>query len=147
MRIEIVKKFEPADVADLISEFESKYGSLEHLYHRISVSQCNNPAEIDDYMVWHSLKEGSRKLKRLLILRSSELFLQLTPRRVELLDYLVRSDPKSIKEVAEELHRNYKNTYDDLLALKRWDLVDIKRHGKRSVPVSKVKSIRIYLGE
>ena len=71
------------------------------------------------------------------------MFRALTPRRIELLEHLHANAVPSIKELAAKLRRDYKNTYDDLVALRAWGLVDLRREGKNQRPVSRVTSLRV----
>lgn len=48
---------------------------------------------------------------------AARLFSELTPRRMELLEELKRSGPRSIYALAKELHRNYSNVHSDVRIL------------------------------
>jgi len=64
--------------------------------------------------------------------------------RLELGDARLRhAEVASIQDLAAKLRRDYKNTYDDLAALKAWGLVAVLREGKNQRPVSHVTSLRV----
>ncbi|MDP2154627.1 MAG: hypothetical protein Q8J61_01395, partial [Sulfuricella sp.] len=48
---------------------------------------------------------------------AARLFSELTPRRMELLEELKRSGPRSIYALAKGLHRNYSNVHSDVRIL------------------------------
>jgi len=66
-----------------------------------------------------------------------ELAKALTPKRAELLAKIQEVHPTSIKELAENIGRDFKNVYNDLLVLASVGLVDLEKKGrttKVSVP-------------
>ena len=73
-------------------------------------------------------------------------FEMLTEKRVELMSAIMRYNPCSIRELAEEIDRDIKNVFNDLRILHSLDLVDFVIEGKRKRPVIKKKKIIIKLG-
>lgn len=72
-----------------------------------------------------------------------DIYLTLTPRRMELLDYINTKEPVSVKELALGLERDYKNVYDDVLALSKYNLVDLQKVGRNKTPATRVDYIQV----
>ena len=70
----------------------------------------------------------------------------LTEKRIELMNAIMKYNPCSIRELAEEIDRDIKNVFNDLRILHSLDLVDFIIEGKRKRPVIKKKKIIIKLG-
>ena len=143
MRVEVARQVGAADVAREAASLEGRHGSFEALRQRVFVERCNDPAAVDDYVVWRALREEGPALEERTVFDTPDVFRALTPRRVELLEYLNGNEVPSIKELAARLRRDYKNTYDDLAALDAWGLVSLVREGKNQRPVAHVTSLRV----
>jgi len=140
---------------------EKKYGNIDELFQRVQKDGCNIPEIVDDYMLWHSinmiLKDQNKtetfssdpnnkiniRFREEIIYKTSDFYSVLTPRRVEILDYIHTNKPASVKNLALETKRDYKNVYDDVLALEKFDLLEFVREGKNKRPVSRVTGIEI----
>jgi len=143
MRVEVAREVGVADAARETKALEARHESFEALRQRVFVERCNDPAGVDDYLVWKALREESGSLEDRTVFDTAEVFRALTPRRVELLEYLHGNAVASIKDLAARLRRDYKNTYDDLIALSAWGLVALEREGKNQRPVARVTSLRV----
>jgi predicted transcriptional regulator len=147
--LEIVKK-----------NLAKKYQNPEELFIELQRDRCSNPDKVDEYMLWHNLitheKEHSQvesevitstnvpvMFKEEIILHTTDFYQVFTPRRMELLEYIHTHDPSSVKTLAEETGRDYKNVYDDVLALSRAQLLELIREGKNKRPVSRLTGIEI----
>lgn len=128
-----------------LRKLKSTYKSFEKLQNKILRSRCNSPDMLEDYMIWAALNQPDPVLVERARISQEELFSYLTPRRMELLEYLSKNPLNSIKDLAEILDRDYKNVYDDVMALHRFDLVEFIREGKNKCPVTKVSRITIFL--
>ncbi len=64
----------------------------------------------------------------------------LTHNRWELLDYLRGSGPMSIRSLAKELNRDYKNVQDDVKALVELDLITETAHAIIEVPWDEIET-------
>ena len=142
-----------------------KYKSIDELSSEIQKRQCNAPESVDDYMLWQALSTFDKeyneqpeyelsglpqvqiKYKEEIIYHTSDFYQILTPRRMELLEYINNHNPRSVKTLAAELKRDYKNVYDDLLALQRYNLLEFIREGKNKRPVSRLNSIEVIFGK
>ena len=143
MQTEILKSFTNEQIAAEKRRLERKYESFENLQHRFSVNKCQNPDIVDDYMVWRALNEDDVTFTEKIILKNLDIYLMMSPKRMEIIDYLVSHSTKSIKELAADLKRNYKNVYDDIKALEKFDLLDLEGEGKMRRPTTKIHSIMI----
>jgi|OpeIllAssembly_1097287.scaffolds.fasta_scaffold1511911_1 predicted transcriptional regulator len=77
---------------------------------------------------------------------AAQLFSELTPARLVVLERLKGSGPQSINALARSLGRNYSNVYRDVHRLMAHDLVARNERGQVLVPWDEV-SIQLTLGE
>lgn len=143
MQIEIEKIHKQKDIQNEVENLEDKYGTMEELLHKVSGDKCGNPSTVDDQILWKALKTENCEFVERIAIDTTNIFGDLSPRRLELLEYVRTHDVQSIKDLAEETNRNYKNVYDDLKALEKWGLVSLKRQGRDKKPISQVKSLRV----
>jgi DNA-binding transcriptional ArsR family regulator len=141
--VEIKKKQRPRDIQDELNDLMSRHGSAENLHQNIMKGKCVNPMSVDDHIVWKAMETQDCEVVEKITVDTSNIFNDLTPRRLEVLEYLRTKDAKSIKDLAQELDRNYKNVYDDLRALEDWGLVSLPRRGKDRKPISHVESLKV----
>ncbi|HEQ78962.1 MAG TPA: HTH domain-containing protein [Euryarchaeota archaeon] len=124
--------------------FVTKYGSIEHLDQRVQISRCSDPTIVDDLVLWKTLSKPVCSLKETVHYESAELISVLTPRRVELLEFLRREQkPISVTDLAKKIRRNYKNVYDDIKVLSNNGLVDRLKTGREVMVSTRVKKIHI----
>lgn len=149
---------------DLIrKQFSIKYHNIEDLFSEVQKDRCNTPDNIDDYMLWHTIDTYSKEHdeKELettvetpmnyppllfndeIIYYTSDFYSVLTPRRIEILEYIHKHNLDSVKNLAEATSRDYKNVYDDVLALQKFGLLDFVREGKNKRPVCRLTGIEI----
>ncbi len=143
MRVEVTRDVGRPEIGREVAGLEARHGSFDALRQRAFVERCGDPAGVDDYVVWRALREEGGALEEKTVYDTPEVFRALTPRRVELLEHLTANAVPSIKELAAKLRRDYKNTYDDVVALEAWGLVAVRREGKNQRPVSLVTSLRV----
>lgn len=72
-----------------------------------------------------------------------DIYLAVTPKRMEVLDYININEPKSVKDLAIGLGRDYKNVYDDVLGLSKYNLVNLIKIGRNKTPVTRVDYIQV----
>lgn len=70
-------------------------------------------------------------------------FESLTGKRVEMIKTVIHRQPGSIRELAEFLHRDVKNVFDDLKVLDNMGMIKLVRIGRRQQPVVRKKFIVI----
>ena len=143
MRVEVSRDLGRIDLAREVAEMETRHGSFDALRQRVFVERCADPRAVDDYVLWKALRDEGGGLEDRTVFDTPEVFRTLTPRRVEMLEFLRHAEVVSIQDLAAKLRRDYKNTYDDLAALEAWGLVAVRREGKNQRPVSHVTSLRV----
>ncbi|MCK5024551.1 MAG: hypothetical protein KAR56_02930, partial [Thermoplasmata archaeon] len=119
MKVRIIKKRKKTDIQDMIKKWEKKYGSLASLNQKVLISKCTSPERMSEYVLWKYLSQGAG-FQDNIIVEDADVFEVLSPRRAELLEYLMNNEIPSIKKLADNLQRNYKNVYDDLQALAKY---------------------------
>ncbi len=127
---------------DAIKALEKKYTSIENLQKAIDLR--NDPELIDDYEVWKALLKGA-DYSESIRLEDKGLLSLMTPKRMELLDYLKTRHPKSILGLAKGLKRDYKNVYEDLRILGKYGVVEKKVDGRNNIPECRIKEIVVKL--
>jgi len=144
MIVEIEQRHSGYKLRSILEELEGRHGSYVELERKVADGRCDDPREVDDYLVWRSLIFHEKATYYEVVkLTSYEFYRAISPKRMELLDFIGKENPESIKECSERLERNYKNVYDDIAALAKVNLVELIGHGKSKRPVSHVSSIRI----
>ncbi len=147
----------------LLSQLKKKYKSFEELSMDVQKEQCGMPNKVDDFMTWQAInsfekeKEVLSKLpnnsgmdttltcREEIFFYTSEFFQVLTPRRIELLEYISSHNPGSLKILAEEIGRDYKNVYDDAKALQEFKLLELVREGKNKRPISRITAFEVMI--
>ncbi len=142
MKIKINKSWKSADVGDLVSALARKYGTLQSLQQKVSISKCTSPEQMGDFVMWKNLSQGA-EFQDIIVISDPEIFETLSPKRVELLEYLMNNEVGSIRQLATSLKRNYKNIYDDLVALSKYGLVDLTPAGRALKPTAPASRIEI----
>ena len=146
MQVEIVSTYEDDDIEFEMERFRKLYESFEALQQKISTLKCRDPDMIDDFMVWEALRGKGASMTEKVIMQTFDIFGMFSQRRMELLSHLVsRPHPNSIRELAGELKRDYKNVYDDIKALERYGLLHLVRDGKSKSIITRVKAINIKM--
>ena len=97
---------------------------------------------------WRADQEGEdfEYLAEEEMILASKQYEKLTPRRLELLDYLGKGLYRSINELADVVGRDVKNVYTDLKVLEELGFVELTREGRRLVPDLIVYEINIQFG-
>lgn len=99
---------------------------------------------MSDYVLWQNLSQGA-EFQDIIIMKDPDIFDTLSPKRMELLEYIFQNDVQSIRTLATALHRNYKNVYDDLKALSKYELIDLTEQGRCLKPSAAATKIEINL--
>jgi predicted transcriptional regulator len=73
-------------------------------------------------------------------------FESLTPKRLQLLDYLADEHASSINELANHVGRDVKNVYSDLQILEHLGFLRLVKEGRNLVPELLVQEVTILLG-
>jgi predicted transcriptional regulator len=107
---------------------------------RIEISTERRSAQ-DFIKAWHRAKRGTppeQPVDRLYFPDLAILIQVLTPRRLEALRLLHEHGPWSIRRLARETKRDYKNVHQDIQILKRIGLVTRAAESKLAVPWSRI---------
>lgn len=145
MLLETHKTHTKKDIQEYLEELARRFETIETLHQKVSADKCGNPFPVDDYMLWRALNTPDCEYVEKISVETPEIFADLSPKRMELLEYVRIHDVSSITDLAEQLGRDYKNVYDDLNALQRWGLVTLSRRGKDKRPVSHVDTMSITI--
>jgi DNA-binding transcriptional ArsR family regulator len=150
----VVKSISLQQVQTRTAILREKYGSLSHLHEEFTKGRMP-PGTFDDYIEWTNMDHALRAYQEGedfeyladedLILSEKE-YLLITPRRLELLDYLSVEPVSSINDLAEKLGRDVKNVYQDLKILERLGFISLRKEGRSLIPEQIVYEITILLG-
>ena len=143
MRIEISKHYTPEDVQGELSKLSSMYGSLEGLAHKVSIGKCGSPEIVDDFVIWQALAAQGADVSWKVVFEGAEAVAKVTPKRLELLELVKRSRIASLKELAAAAKRDYKNVYDDAMALEECGLLVLEANGRRLRPALAADEMKI----
>lgn len=146
MKVRIIKKRKKSDIRDMMADWEQKYGKLSSLNQKVLISKCSSPERMADFVLWKYLSQGA-ELQDIIVVEDPDVFEVLSPRRAELLEFLMDNDVASIKKLADKLGRNYKNVYDDLQSLAKYDLVELRGAGRSLKPFSVVTKLEVIFNE
>lgn len=133
---------------------QEKYGSLSHLHEEFAKGRMP-PGTFEEYIEWTNMDHALRAYQEgedFEYLAEEELHLEeeeymlLTPRRLELLDFLGAEPVSSINDLAEKLGRDVKNVYTDLKILEKLGFISLRQEGRSLVPEQIVFEINILLG-
>jgi len=142
IKIKLRKTLDEIDKKEIIDHISKEFGSIERLEQKVSRTGCREPKLVDKLMILKYLREGAEyKTER--ILSSAKPLSVITHRRVSLMEHLSKEKVRSIRDLADELNRDYKNVYDDVNVLFENGLLDLEKDGKRRVPTLNADNILI----
>jgi predicted transcriptional regulator len=155
MRWRVVRRIPLNEVRERVAAFVAKYSNQYQELSREFESGKMPRERLDDYIEWSSMIHALRAagegedfdyyVEEDLGLTTKE-FQSLTPRRIELLDYLADEHASSINELSDRLGRDVKNVYGDLRVLERLSFIRLVKEGKSLVPELLVQEVTILLG-
>jgi predicted transcriptional regulator len=154
MEWKVVKSIPLSEVQTRTSIFNEKYGSLSLLHEEFTKGRMP-PGVFDEYIEWtnmdHALRayqegEDFEYLADEDLPLDSKQYEKLTPRRLEMLDFLGMGQYSSINELAERIGRDVKNVHNDLQILHELGFVNLTKEGRSLVPELSVYEINIILG-
>jgi DNA-binding transcriptional ArsR family regulator len=142
MLVKIVRRLTIEEITARIERFEREFGVRFDDFEESFLDGEIGKVEVGKYFDWAGLVDAYRgymeggeldyTVEQIREFDPQEVAL-LTPKRLELLDELARLQIKSINDLAGKIHRNVKNVYQDLQALKRLGFVTLKKRGKRNI--------------
>jgi predicted transcriptional regulator len=154
MEWKVVKSIPFSEVQTRTSIFNEKYGSLSLLHEEFTKGRMP-PGVFDEYIEWtnmdHALRayqegEDFEYLAEEELSLDSKQYEKLTPRRLEMLDFLGMGQYSSINELAAKIGRDVKNVHNDLKILNELGFVNLTKEDRRLVPELIVHEINILLG-
>ncbi len=72
---------------------------------------------------------------------NEDFFEIFTSKRIEIIHELHNENLMSIRNLAEHLHRDIKNVYDDLSLLEKHNLIEFETNGRAKVPKLKTRTV------
>ncbi len=155
MRWRVVKRMPLNEVRERVTAYVARYRNQYQELSREFESGKMPRDRLDDYIEWSSMIHALRAAgegedfdyyaEEDLDLTPEELD-RLTPKRIELLDYLADEHASSINELADKVGRDVKNIYTDLRILEGLGFVRLTKEGKSLVPELLVQEVTILLG-
>ncbi len=155
MRWRAVKRVPLNEVRERVSAFEEKYSDRFQQLHEEFILGKMPRDRFDDYVEWsgmiHALRAAGEGedfdyyAEEDLNLTPDEIE-KLTPKRLELLDYLAHEHVSSINELAGRVERNVKNIHSDLRLLERLGFLRLNNEGRSLVPELLIQELTILLG-
>ena len=155
MRWRAVKRVPLNEVRERVSAFEKKYSDRFQQLHEEFILGKMPRDRFDDYVEWsgmiHALRAAGEGedfdyyAEKDLDLTPDE-FERLTPKRLELLDYLADEHVSSINELAGRVGRDVKNIHSDLRLLERLGFLRLVNEGRSFVPELLIQELTILLG-
>ncbi len=143
MKLIITREYRKEDKEILKRTIKRKFGRFEKIKTLLNIKKCTQPTLSEAYLMYEALNEETSLIVEEVIIHDKKVFNALTARRIELLEFLNRNGPSSIKEIAEKTHRDYKNVYDDISALDRFLVLNVVKSGKEKIAIGKINDIRI----
>ncbi|MBI5000646.1 MAG: hypothetical protein HZB92_03845 [Euryarchaeota archaeon] len=134
MKIEILKHYNPEDVQGELARLAARYGSLDGLAHKASIGKCGSPDVVDNLVIWQALSAPGTDVIWKVSFESAEAVAKISPKRLELLEIIKKARIASLKELAAAAKRDYKNVYDDAVALEECGLIVLEANGRRMRP-------------
>jgi predicted transcriptional regulator len=155
MRWRVVKRVPLNEVRERVIRLEHKYGDRFQQLHEEFVAGRMPRDRFDDYVEWSSMIHAIRAAgegedfdyyaEEDLALTPEE-FESLTPKRLQLLDYLADEHVSSINELANHIGRDVKNVYGDLQILEHLGFLRLVKEGRSLAPELLVQEVTILLG-
>ena len=142
MKMIIKREYRKEDLAILKKAIRVKYGRIEKIKKLLQIKKCANPDIGEAYLYYLTLDEGAH-IEEEVIIEDRKVLNALSAKRFELMEFLNKNEPMSLKELAGRLNRDYKNVYDDVSSLSRFFILNVVRYGRESVPVGITHEITI----
>ena len=149
----VVKSIPLMQVQKRVEILTEKYGSLSLIHEEFAKGRMP-PGVFDEYIEWTSMDHALRAyqegedfeyLAEEEMILDSKQYEKLTPRRLELLDYLGKGLYRSINELADVVGRDVKNVYTDLKILEELGFIALTRESRSLIPELIVYEINIQL--
>jgi len=154
MRLRLQKRKTLFEVYERVRVLEEKYsGSIESIPDNFAEGRMGSN-EFEDYAEWlgmvHALRaygegEDFDYYAEEIVELDWEKTRQLSPRRMQLLNYLSENHADSINKLSKNIGRDVKNIYNDLKILEQLGFLRLVKEGRRLSPELLVHEITILL--
>ncbi len=142
MKLILKRRYRKEDIDIFKKAIRRKYGRMEKIKKLMQVKKCAMPELGEAYLINLAIEEGF-EIEEEVIIEDRKVLNHLSARRFELIEFLNKNKPMSLKELAGKLGRDYKNVYDDVSSLSNYFLVNVVKFGRENVPVGVVDDIQI----
>ena len=106
---------------------------------RIEITILKPQAALDAFAeTWRRVEAGEEQEPRLVFGSLRELFSAITEKRLELLRYVATHDVLNVRQLAQELGRNYKNVHTDVRELVELGLLEKSDQGQLTAPFDEI---------
>ena len=141
MILKITRKYRKEDVEIIRKAIRRKYGRMEKVKKLMQIKKCTMPEVGEAYLYYLALEDG--EIEEEVTIEDKKVLNSLTAKRFEIIEFLNRHEPMSLKELSSRVKRDYKNVYDDVSALSTYYVLNTIRFGRESVPVGIIDSVEI----
>ncbi len=142
MKLILKRRYREEDIEILRKAIRRKYGRMEKIKKLMQIKKCAMPDLGEAYLMKLAIDEGSG-IEEEVIIEDRKVLNHLSAKRFELIEFLNKNKPMSLKELAGKLGRDYKNVYDDVSSLSNYFVVSVVKFGRESVPVGVVEDMQI----
>lgn len=155
MLVRVIRRLTPEEVQQQIKRFEQQcHMTFDECEEQFLAEQLDKQM-VETYFDWAALVDAYRgyieegeldyTVEELRNFTPDDMA-AITPKRVELLYKLADLRVESINNLAQKVHRDVKNVYQDLQVLKSLGFVTLNRRGKRNVvPETLVEEISFLI--
>ncbi len=140
MEMKIIRKYRKADMEILKKSIRRKFGRIEKVKKLLQIKKCSQPEIGEAYMFYMAMDNG---IEETVIVEDKKVFTSLSAKRFEIIEFLNKNGPASIKEIARKTRRDYKNVYDDIYAMGEFQILNVVRYGKEKVALGEIETIEI----
>lgn len=106
---------------------------------RIEIEVLNSQAGLDAFArTWRKVKAGKRVTPRLAFGSLRDLFSAITEKRLEIIRYAAKHEGLNIRQLAQQLGRDYKNVYTDVKDLTEIGLLEKDEQGGLMAPFDEI---------
>ncbi len=143
MLLYLKRSYRKEDLAILKRMIRKKYGRIEKIKKIMQVKKCSFPEIGEAYLFYLGIEDGM--VEEEVFIEDKKVLNALTAKRFEIIEFLNKIPPLSIKDLANRLGRDYKNVYDDVSALSKFFVLNSLKTGKEIVPLGVVEHFEIRL--
>ena len=134
---------------EFLEEIRKKYGSIDKLRRYVRQNPSDFEAEFDLLDAEYLLKNPKEQKKSATtgtsyVSWNTQDITKLTSERLKLLSRIKHRRVKSIKELAKDTGRDYKNVFNDLQILEKLGLIRVSESKNAKIPRFDFEKVEIY---